>query len=158
LSQPITLKAEESYRYDYWFTPEAIYRVPIISYAFVLVPFIVAYLLVGLAAQFLPGTLWFVLFVAAFGLAYLVLKQMARSKRKAMGSSPSKETLDHHKRAKKIPWEEIKAIYLTRKRNIRISVGIHTYRGSIKPQDYESLKAWMSSKIGEKLQIREGTF
>jgi len=160
LSQPTTLKAEESYGYDYWFTPEAIYRVTIISYPFVFVLFIGAILLSSVVNQFLPLPFppGLISLVAAFVLAYLVLKRMARSKRIAMGSPPSKEVLENQKNAKKIPWEEIKVISLTRKRNIRILVGIHAYRGSIKPQDYESLKAFLTSKIGVRLQIREGTF
>jgi len=158
LSQPTTLKAEESYRYDYWFTPSAIYRVTIISYAFVFVDFVGAYVLVSVANQFLPFALWVISFVAAFAFAYLALKRMASNKRRALGSPPPKEILENQKKAKKILWEEIKAISLTRKRNIRILVGIHAYRGSIKPQDYETLKAFLSSKIGVRLQIREGTF
>jgi hypothetical protein len=158
LSQPATLKAEESYRYDYWFAPEAIYRIPIISYFFVFVPFIAAYLLLGVTAYFLPSAIWIVLFFAAFALAYLVLMRMASDKRRAIGSPPSKEILDAQKKVKKIPWEEIKAISLTRRRKVIISVGIHAYRGSIKPQDYESLKVFLSSKLGDKLQIRERMF
>jgi hypothetical protein len=158
LSEQATLKAEESYRYDYWFTPEAIYRIPIISHALTFVPFIGAYLLLGAAALFLPLSVWIVLFFAAFALAYLALRRMASDKRRAISALPSREILDHQKKVDKIPWEEIKTITLTKKSNVRISVGIHTYRGSIKPRDYESSKAFLSSKMGDRLQIREGMF
>jgi hypothetical protein len=153
-------KAEESYRYDYWFTPEGIYRVPIISYGTALAPFIIAYLLVGLFGQLIPTTLaalWLGLFILAFAAAYFGLVMMATRKRKKICPSPSKEFFEAQK-TRKISWEEIKSVSITRKRNVAVSVGIHRYRSNVKPADYDLLKGMLSSEIGARLQIREGTF
>ena len=70
----MTLKAEESYGYDYWFTPEAIYRVTIISYPFVFALFIGVYLLVGVATLFLPLALSLISFIACPILSIVVVR------------------------------------------------------------------------------------
>ncbi len=156
LSQPQVLRAEESYRYDYWFAPDAVYRVKVIPYAFVLLSFVGAYIGLGALAQVLPSNLWFVGLLAVFVMLHFMFKRIANNKRKATGVSPSKEILENQKVARKIPWEEIKGINLTRKRNVRISVGNHMYKARINKHDYEPLKAFLLAKIGDRLNAREG--
>ncbi len=157
LSQATVLKAEENYYYDYWFTPDAVYRVRIIPYGLVLLANLGAAAAVVLLARVLPPILLPVPF-AIFALPYFGLKRMAKKKRRLRGSFQAGRIPENHEMSRKIRWEEIKSVSLIRRRYLRISAGIHTYRGTIKNQDYEPLKNFLLSKIGDGLKVREETF
>jgi hypothetical protein len=49
----MTLKAEEAYRYDYWFTADGIYRIVILPWRYGIITAIGAYLVLAIADGFL---------------------------------------------------------------------------------------------------------
>lgn len=115
----------------------------------------------SLIAGLLPRNLaliWLIFVFAPYILAYFLLKRSAKNMRIRHGSPPSREVLQNQKISSRIAWEEIKTVSLIRRKSLRISVGIHVYRATIKKQDYEPLKTFLLSKIGERLSAREGTF
>jgi hypothetical protein len=156
----MTLKAEESYRYDYWFTAVGIYRITILPWRYGIITAIGVYLVLAIADGYLgiPPLIYLILlFAGVIGVPSVLMRRSASNARTSLGPNPSGDVLEKQKGSRKITWDEIKSISLTRKHNLRILVGVHAYRGTFKSEDYEPLKSFLASKIGERLQIREGT-
>ena len=138
---------------------DAVYKVTIVSYRLTLLAFLGAYLAYGIFATifeaFLPPVVLLVVFFVMFVVAYLWLKWVAINRRGTILSSLPQVLADQRK-STKIRWDDIKSISLIRRRNARISVGLHVYRATIRESDYESLNGLLLTKIGDRLAVREG--
>jgi hypothetical protein len=136
--------------------PEGIYRVRIITNRLAFLSFLGLYAAAGLAAFILPPVIWFI-FAAAivYGFAFFGLRWLGERRRRAIGVPPSPEILENQKQTTKIVWDDVKSVSLLKRRNLRMYAGVRAYRASFRSEDYEELKSFLASKIGDRLSAVE---
>lgn len=104
------LKAEESFWHDYWFAPEAVYRITVVSYPTFTLSFLGAYLFAAIIGTFVSEPTWLILLAVALAGPYLAMTRAARRRRTSIGSPPAKDFLENRKKAERIAWEDVKEV------------------------------------------------
>ena len=83
---------------------------------------------------------------------------LANRERKRLSASGQVAVPDNRVGTTKFTWKDFASVALIRRHNIRISVEGKVYKGTIREQDYESLKGLLVDRLGEKLVVREDIF
>jgi hypothetical protein len=158
------IKAEDSWRSDYWFSDQGIYRIAFRTNLFVFLIPIATFVVLRYLVLLGPQTSWIVfpffgiMVVGWFVLPYYILMSSTNKKRKSIGPNSSVDDMATRMGCTKISWEDVKGVNLVRRRTIRIFVGVRAYKAQVKREDYDALKDFLKIKLGDRLRIREGNF
>ena len=151
-------------RYDFWFADEGLYRVEFLRRSALELssglPFLALLVLDGLvpSSDDPSGLVRVVLLLFAVASTALVPFLLAHWKRRLFRMSFAEVKVAEE--TKKIPWDEVKSITLTRQTSLRFEMGkgiiTQAFRAKIRQDDAERLRGLLQSRVGERFKVREG--
>ncbi len=166
-SEQAAVRASAGARHDLWFAKGGLYRVEVLGLAaraLSSLPLIAVLLVIATVPR--PSSYSF---AAVYGMAllsstaaaYLFPSYVANRRRRRSSMSLARAKADE--KAKKIPWEDVRSMVVTKRTAVRLQVGrglfTRTLRASISRNDYNQLKdIAMQSNARGTLEFRDGIF
>ena len=92
--------------------------------------------------------------MVAVVIASVITRQMARSRRRKISGLTPEELINQKKVSDDVPWSAVKVASLI-KTSLLIRTDKKAFRITVNPSEAEAFKAFMQSKIGDKLKVAQ---